>query len=388
MDDIKLDGKTVLVRLDLNSPMKNGKIVSDNRLRSYIHSLKELDGSKTVILAHQSRPGRDDFSTMEPHARKLSELLGKEVEYIDDIFGHSALQAIDRLKIGEILLLENVRFYSEEMLKRSAEKHARSHMVKNLSPHVDLFMNDAFSVAHRSHLSVVGFSPALPSIAGRTMEKEINALEKVLKGSKKPCLFVIGGRKVKDSIKIIKNVLSKKIADSVLLTGLVASVFLASKVDIGGPNIDFIRSQGYLDQIDPAKKLLNRFEKIKLPMDVALKKNGKRVESSIFDEISYPIYDIGSETIASFLREIGDAKTVVMKGPAGVFEEEEFSLGTFELLKAISKADFSVVGGGDTGAAVDSVDTRFSHVSTGGGACMAYLSGELLPGIEALKNEV
>ncbi len=392
MDDVKKRGKTVLCRLDLNSPMDpKGIILDDSRFRSHINTLKELEDSKVVIMTHQSRPGKNDFTTMEPHSRLLSKLMRREIDYIDDIFGSNALESIMRMNPGEIILLENCRFYSEESLERKPEEHAKTHMVKRLSTVCDIFMNDAFSVSHRSHLSVTGFTPELPSIAGRVMEKEIDSLNRGLSCSERPCIYVLGGAKVDDSIKVTKNVLEKGCADRVLVTGVVANVFLAaSGVDIGSTNLNFIEKQGYSDQISIARELLGRFDnKIGLPIDVAINRNDERVEEKV-DKLSTdsPIHDIGIETMVKFSQEIKNSKTVVMNGPAGVFEKEAFALGTNEIIRAGTQADFSVIGGGHIAAAAEQlgISGKFSHVSTGGGACIDFLAGEKLPGIEALRD--
>ncbi|MFZ2411776.1 MAG: phosphoglycerate kinase, partial [Candidatus Methanoperedens sp.] len=179
IDDIDVRGKTILCRLDLNSPMDpKGIILDDSRFRSHLTTLKELEDSKMVILSHQSRAGKSDFTTMEPHSKLLSKLMRKNVDYIDDIFGSHALDSIKKMDNGDVILLENVRFYSEESLERTPKEHAVSHMVRGLSPLCDVFMNDAFSVSHRSHLSVTGFTEVLPGIAGRVMEKEIDSLNR------------------------------------------------------------------------------------------------------------------------------------------------------------------------------------------------------------------
>jgi len=392
IDDMDLRGKTVLCRLDLNSPMDpNGTILDDIRFRSHLTTLKELEDSKVVILSHQSRPGKSDFTTMEPHSKLLSKLMRRNVEYIDDIFGSHALNSIKKMKKREVILLENTRFYSEENLKRTPKEHAKTHMVRRLSPLCDIFMNDAFSVSHRSHLSVTGFTGVLPSIAGRVMEKEIDSLNKGLSCNDRPCVYVLGGTKVDDSIKVTKNVLERGCADRVLVTGVVANVFLAAKgVKIGSSNMSFIEKQGYMDQIDIARELLSRFgENIGLPVDVALNKNEARVEEKVQNlNTELPIHDIGIETMVIFSREIASAKTVIMNGPAGVFEKEAFALGTNELIKAGTKSGFSVIGGGHIAAAAEQlgISNKFSHVSTGGGACIDFLAGEKLPGIEALKD--
>lgn len=392
IDDINIKEKTVLCRLDLNSPMDPmGIILDDSRFRSHITTLKELENSRIVILSHQSRPGKSDFTTMEPHAKLLSKLMRRNVDYIDDIFGSHAINSIKKMKVGDIILLENSRFYSEESLERTPKEHAKTHMVKRLTSVCDLFMNDAFSVSHRSHLSVTGFTETLPCIAGKVMEKEIDSLSRGLSCSERPCVYVLGGAKVDDSIKVTKNVLERGCADRVLVTGVVANVFLAaSGANIGSANLNFIEKQGYIEQIDIARDLLGRFGKsIGLPVDVALNKNDERVEEKVSRlKTDLPIHDIGIETMLNFSREITSAKTVVMNGPAGVFENEIFALGTNELIKAGTRSGFSVVGGGHIAAAAEQLglSSKFSHVSTGGGACIDFLAGEKLPGIEALKD--
>lgn len=392
MDDVDFHNKTVLCRLDLNSPMDpEGIILDDKRFRSHITTLKELEDSKVVILSHQSRPGKSDFTTLEPHSKLLSKLMRRNIDYVDDIFGSNAIDSIKKMKQEDIILLENTRFYSEEMLERTPEEHAKTHMVRRLAPVCDIFLNDAFSVSHRSHISITGFTMVLPSIAGRVMEKEIECLSKCLYSSAHPCIFVLGGTKVDDSIKVIKNVLEKGNADKILVTGVVSSVFLAaSGVRIGDSNMNLIRKLGYARHIDIAQSLLRRFKnKICLPVDVALNKNEKRVEEKVENlNTDLPINDIGIETMVEFSQEISKAKTVIMNGPAGVFENNDFALGTYELIKAGTKSEFSVIGGGHIAAAVEQLglSDKFSHVSTGGGACIDFLAGEKLPGIETLRN--
>lgn len=392
LDDINTKGKTVLCRLDLNSPMDpNGTILDDSRFRSHLTTLRELEDSKVIILSHQSRPGKSDFTTMEPHSKILSKMMRRNVDYVDDIFGSHAVSSIKKMGKGDTIMLENTRFYSEESLERTPKEHTRTHMVKQLSPLCDIFMNDAFSVSHRSHLSVTGFTKVLPSMAGRVMEKEIDSLNRGLSCNDRPCIYVLGGTKVDDSIKVTKNVLEKGCADRVLVTGVVANVFLAaSGVKIGSANMSFIEKQGYLPQVEIARGLLSVFKKnIGLPVDVALNKNDERVEEKVHNlNTELPIHDIGIETMVRFSEEISSSKTVVMNGPAGVFEKDAFALGTQELIKAGAKSGFSVIGGGHIAAAAEQmgISNKFSHVSTGGGACIDFLAGEKLPGIEALKD--
>lgn len=393
IDDFDTKDKTVIVRVDINTPMDTeGNILDDMRIKSHISTLKDLENAKVVVLAHQSRPGKKDFTTMRSHAERLSEYLGKTVQYVDDIFGSHAQNTIKSMKNGDIVLLENVRFFSEETLERTAAEHSKSYMVKNLVPIVDIYLNDAFAVSHRGHLSILGFTELLPTGAGRVMEKEILSLDRGIKGGARPCVFVLGGAKVDDSIKVAENVLTNEGADKVLLTGVVANVALAaSGVDIGKVNMDFIESQGYTDQIAIAKDLLTKFNgRIILPLDVALNNGGKRQEVSINElpESNLPINDIGLETIVTFSKEIKNAKTVVLNGPAGLSEIEEFSLGTHEIIKAAVHSEYSIAGGGHISAEIRNLgyDDDFSHLSTGGGACIDYLAGQELPGVAALKK--
>ena len=392
MDDVMLDNKRVLVRVDFNSPMDpSGNILDDKRIRSHLDTLRALEDCRVVLMAHQSRAGKKDYTTLEAHARLATRLLRRDVAYIDDIFGSHAQKAIKSMAAGEVLLLENTRFYAEENMNRSAADHAKSHMVKKLAPLFDLFINDAFAVSHRSHCSVVGFTEVLPSYAGLLMDREITALDKALKGSEHPTVFSLGGTKADDSIKVTQNVLSRGGADRILTSGVVATVFMMAKgIDVGEANRKFVEDQEYLDQIPIAAKLLHDYPgKIMLPVDVALNKNGERVEVSVDKlPVALPIADIGLETIVSYCKYLKEARVSVLNGPAGVFEQEKFKLGTSELLKAATESGYSIAGGGHSVAAIEQLglEPQFSHVSMGGGASITYLSGEPLPGIEALKK--
>ncbi|HNZ05559.1 MAG TPA: phosphoglycerate kinase [Methanothrix soehngenii] len=392
MEDVKLDNKRVLVRVDFNSPMDpSGNILDDKRIKSHLDTLRALEDCRVVLMAHQSRAGKKDYTTMEAHARSATRLLRRDVTYIDDIFGSHAREAIRSLMPGEVLLLENTRFYAEENMNRTPADHAKSHMVKRLAPLFDLFINDAFAVSHRSHCSVVGFTEVLPSIAGLLMDKEITALDKGLKGDEHPTIYSLGGTKADDSIKVIENVLRRGGADKILTSGVVATVFLmAAGINIGEANRKFVEDQEYLEQIPIAAKLLAEYpDKIAMPVDVALNKNGERIDvavSALSNDL--PIADIGLETIVDYSKELKDARVTVMNGPAGIFEQEKFKLGTSELLKASAESDYSIAGGGHSVAAIEQLglEPKFSHVSMGGGASITYLSGEPLPGIEALKK--
>jgi phosphoglycerate kinase len=392
MDDVILDNKRVLVRVDFNSPMDpSGNILDDKRIKSHLDTLRALEDCRVVLMAHQSRAGKKDYTTLEAHARQATRLLRRDVVYIDDIFGSHAREAIKSLVPGEVILLENTRFYAEENMNRTPADHAKSHMVKKLAPLFDLFINDAFAVSHRSHCSVVGFTEVLPSIAGILMDKEITALDKGMKGNEHPTVFSLGGTKADDSIKVTKNVLGRGGADKILTSGVVATVFMmAAGIDVGDANRKFVEDQEYLEQIPIAAKLLREYPgKIAMPVDVALNKNGERVEVAVdMLPTDLPIADIGLETIVNYSKDLKDARVTVTNGPTGIFEQEKFRLGTAELLKAATQSGYSIVGGGHSIAAIDQLglESKFSHVSMGGGASITYLSGEPLPGIEALKK--
>jgi len=390
LDDVNPHGKSVLVRIDINSPILDSTILDTTRFESHIPTLKELEECKLVILAHQSRPGKKDFTTLENHARVLSRLLGREVEYIDEVFSSRAIERIKNARIGDIILLENIRFYAEEQLKRSPEEHSSSFIVRKLYPHFAIFVNDAFSASHRAHASLVDFPPVIPSVAGRLVEKEVMALTKALKSPGRK-VFILGGAKVDDSVKVLKNVLMNGIADKVVLTGVVATYFFMLKgYEIGEENRKIVEeNKGSLSD-DEMREILNRYgDKIVLPVDLGVDVDGKR-ENMTLSELdgNGRIMDIGVETIEMLKSEIPEYDIAVINGPAGVFEDDRFALGTFEVLRAVSKAGYSVVGGGhiSTAARMIGIDRKMSHVSTGGGASLMFLSGERLVALEVLKE--
>lgn len=395
MDNLEVEGKTVLVRVDINSPVdpQSGAILDDTRMRLHAETIRELSdrGARTVIMAHQSRPGKKDFTTLEQHSHKLSEILGRPVRYVEDIFGSAARENIRELRNSEILLLENVRFYSEEVLKRAPEEQAETHLVRKLTPLIDYFINDAFAAAHRSQPSLVGFALRVPSAAGRVMERELRTLRSALENVERPCVYVLGGVKVDDSIMVMKNVLENGSADLVLTTGLVANIFLAGcGVKIGKVNMEFIKNRGYCDFIKVAKNLKKRFpEKILVPIDVAISRDGKRVDVPVKKIPNYPIQDIGMETIKLYAERIREARTLFANGPAGVFENPDFSIGTEDILNAISSSEgFSIIGGGHLAAAAAKMgfEDKIGHISSGGGASISLLAGEELPAVRVLEE--
>lgn len=395
MDDFRFDNKTVLIRIDINSPVdpSSGLILDDTRMKLHSETLKELSdkGAKTVILAHQSRPGKKDFTTLEQHSNVLSKIVGKPIKYIDDIFGSSAKEAIRDLKSGEFLLLENVRFYSEEILNRDADEQAKTHLVQNLVPLIDFYINDAFATAHRSQTSLVGFAHEVPSIAGRVMEKELTILYGAIENVQRPCVYVLGGVKVDDSIEVMENVLENGSADFVLTSGLVANIFLlASKGNIGKCNEEFIVNKGYSNFVDVASRLLDKFsDKILIPVDVAVSEDGKRVDVSSDEIPNLSIFDIGTKTIHKYAEVIRNAKTLFANGPAGVFEDPLFSMGTDDILNSIASSEgFSIIGGGHLAAAAVQMgfEENMDHISSGGGASINLLAGKELPVVKVLND--
>jgi len=397
LDDINVKGKTVLVRVDFNSPVdpQTLKVLDDTRIKAHGETtIKELTekGAKTVILAHQGRPGDPDFITLQQHTEILSKILGKPVKYVDDLYGEQAKTAIKNLKQGEVIVLKNTRTYADEQKSKTPEEHAKSEFIKTLAQLADVFVNDAFSAAHRAHASVVGFSAVLPTVAGRIMERELKALNQVLESPKKPCVFILGGAKADDSLEISKYVLKNNIADYVLTGGITGHLFmLANGTDLGKPNMDLLEKQGVLRLVPGIKELLVTFEgKVYAPIDVAVDDNGKRKElpvSSLPTEL--PIFDIGTQTIKLYRQIIHKAKSIVISGPPGVYEKKEFLKGTKEILEAAaaSKA-FSLVGGGHTIAAVQElrITGKMSYISTAGGALIEYLMGKTLPAVAALEE--
>ncbi len=397
MDEFNFKNKIVLVRVDFNSPVdpKTKKVLDDTRIRAHAEStIKELvnKGAKTVILAHQGRPGDADFIPMEQHAALLGEALNMSVKYVDDVFGEKAQSAIKALKRGEVLVLGNVRGVSNEQNKGTPEEHSKTEFVMNLAPLADIFINDAFAAAHRAHVSMVGFTAVLPSAAGRIMERELKALGKVLEAPEKPSVFVIGGAKGDDSLEISSYVLKNEIADNVLTGGVIGHIFLVAKgFDLGKGNMAFLEKKELMSLVPGIKKLMEQFpDAIITPIDLAMEVNKKRKEIDVGDlPTDNNIFDIGTKTANKFAEIVMNAKTIVVSGPVGVFENPEFKKGSKIVLEAVAKSEgFSLVGGGHTVATVEKLGLydKMSYVSTAGGALIEFLMGKQLPGVVALEK--
>jgi phosphoglycerate kinase len=391
--ELGCNGKTVLLRLDLNSPIDptSNLILDDKRFREHLPTIRTLSDSRVVIITHQSRPGKKDFTTLEAHAEKLEHLLGKPVKYVDSIFGRHALEAVHTMKIGDVIMLENVRFNAEENLTLKPEEAKKTHLVKKLAAMADVFVNDAFGTAHRSQPTIVGLPLAMRSAGGLLMEKEVAILSKVFSGAPRPVCMVLGGTKVDDSIDVARHVLANGIADQVMVIGVVANVFLmAAGYNIGKPSTQLITQLKYLPEIEKAKEILSLYrDRVVMPESVAVRQDNHRVEYPI-DRIpeDTPVLDLGMDALASLVQTLKKSATVVFNGPAGVFEDVDFATGTYELLRAASKVEFSVVGGGHTAAVIEKlgIEHDFTHISTGGGACIEFLTGKKLPAVDALEQ--
>jgi phosphoglycerate kinase len=397
MDDFDLKNKTVLLRVDFNSPLdpQTKKIINDERIRAHAKAtISELvkKGAKTVILAHQGRPGEPDFIPLKQHAALLGKELNMPVKYVDDVFGEAAQNAIKALKSGEVLVLGNVRGVPNEQTKGTPEEHAKTEFVRNLAPLADIFINDAFAAAHRAHISMVGFTAVLPSAAGRIMERELKALGKVLEAPEHPSVFVIGGAKGDDSLDISRYVLKNDIADNVLTGGVIGHIFLVAKgFDLGKGNMAFLEKKELMGLVPGIKELMQQYPgAIVVPVDLAMEVDKKRKEIDVDDlPTDNNIFDIGTKTAKKFADIILKAKTIVVSGPVGVFENPEFKKGSQIVLEAVANSDgFSLVGGGHTVAAVEKLGLadKMSYISTAGGALIEFLMGKRLPGVAALEK--
>ena len=398
MGDFPLGGATVLLRLDVNSPINplDGSFLDDTRVREHLTTLRELAGSKVVVMAHQSKAGKEDYTALKEHARVIGNLTRRPTKYVDDLFGSHAVSEIRAMKDGDIVVLENTRFYAEEELlsNKSFDLQAKAHIVRRLAPEVDYFINDAYAAAHRSQPTLVGFTRVLPSMGGRLVEREMAAIERALHSGSHPAVAVLGGAKVDDSIAVMKNMLKNGSIDAVLTGGVVAHIaMMAAGVKLGEG------SEAYLEKDVPAWRDLvaqtqaimkERPDAVKVPTDVVVNHAGHRLglKASALPHPD-PIYDIGLDTMTAYAKIIAEARVIVANGPVGVFELEEFAVGTRGIMKAIadSKA-YKVVGGGHTAALVTQLGMagKVDHVSTGGGALISHLGGEPMPVLQALTE--
>jgi len=395
LEDFNFKDRTVLLRVDINAPLDKStlQIINDSRIRRVIPTVRELVGkrAKVVILAHQSRKGKWDFIPLEQHAKHLERHMNYPVRYVNDVIGEDAKNAIRSLMSGEVLLLGNVRELECESKELSMEEHSTSELVDALTPLVDYYISDAFGAAHRSQCSLVGFPMRLPSASGRLMAKEVFALQSIFGDPRRPSVFILGGAKFGDVSKMISHVLGTDLADNVILTGLAGNAYsMARGTDIGKASADVLKDELTQENLEAARKVMSEYgQRIILPVDVAVERNGKRVSVLMGDmPTEEPAIDIGDDSIKKFRKVILSSKTSFMSGPSGMYEKEGFDKGTKVLMAAmIESKGQSVIGGGHTVGAADKfgMTDSFSYVSTAGGALETFLLGGTLPAVDALE---
>lgn len=388
--DFKLNNKRVIIRCDLNVPIKDGVILDDNRIKESLATIKYAsnNGAKVILLSHLGR-----IKTMEdkvknnlrPVANRLSELLDKKVEFIEETRGKVLEESIDKMKSKDIILIQNTRYEDFPNKKESSNDEELGKYWASLG---DIFINDAFGTAHRSHASNVGIASNLPSGIGFLMEKELTMLGDVLNEPKRPYVVIAGGAKMNDKIKVIDKLIEK--ADYVLLGGGIANTFLTAK------GFDLKSSIYDKESIDHVNELMDRYpDKIILPVDgygSSDYQDGLNVTYCTLDKVpdNIMILDIGPESIKLFSKYIDSSKTIFWNGPVGVSEFDNFKYGTEELCKCLARSSASaVIGGGDSAAAAIKFGYKdtFAHISTGGGASMEFIEGKDLPGISSIEDK-
>ena len=391
LKDVDLTGKTVLMRVDFNVPIKNGVISDDNRIVQALKSIRFVidAGAKLILTSHLGRPADapDPEFSLKPVAEHLATLVDAPVHFATDCIGPERDKVVAAAKPGEIVLLENVRFHKEE-------KKNDSEFAKKLSSGADLFVNDAFGSSHRAHASVSGVTEYLqPSVSGFLLEKEIRYLEESVNSPSRPFVAILGGAKVSDKIGVIENLLTK--VDSIVVGGGMTYTFYKAKgLPVGNSLVEE-------DKVELAKELLAKAEKagvnFMLPIDsVVAKEFSNDAEFEVVDqdgiEDGWMALDIGPQSSIAFGNLIKQARTVLWNGPMGVFEMSNFADGTFEVAKALAavteEGATTIIGGGDSAAAIKKagLEDKVSHVSTGGGASLEYLEGKVLPGVAALTD--
>ena len=387
--DIDIKGKKVLVRCDFNVPYdENRKITDNRRIVAALPTIKYLieNNCKVILCSHLGRPKgevKPEFS-LNIVAEELSKLLGKEVKLAKDVVGESAKELSSSLKEGEVMILENVRF-------EAGEEKNDEELSKAFASLAEVFVNDAFGTAHRAHSSTTGVASYLPAVSGFLIEKELNFMGTALENPERPFMAILGGKKVSDKIGVIEALLEK--VDVLMIGGAMAYTFFKSM----GYNVG--NSICELDKLDLAKEIMSKAKskgvKLMLPIDTKIGKEfDPNTESKIvkFTEIpdGWEGYDIGTETIKIYSEELQKAKTVIWNGPLGLFEFDQFAVGTNSIAKILADVDaVKIIGGGDSAAAIEKAGLaeKFTHISTGGGASLEFLEGKKLPGIEALQDK-
>lgn len=387
--DIDVKGRKVLVRCDFNVPQDENQNITDNtRIIASLPTIKYLleNNAKVILCSHLGRPKgeiKKEFS-LAPVAKELSNQLKIDVKLAEDIIGESAKKIADNLKEGEIMLLENVRFDARE------EKNDPE-FAKQLASLADIYVNDAFGTSHRAHASTAGVADYLPAVSGFLIQKELDFMGKALENPERPFVAILGGKKVSDKIGVINSLLEK--VDTLIIGGAMAYTFFkAQGYEVGDSICELDKLDLALELIEKAK---NKGVKLMLPVDTKIGKEFKEdTESKIVKYSEIPAhwegFDIGPDTIEMYKEEVRKAKTIVWNGPLGLFEFDQFAIGTNEIAKELAKVDaVTIIGGGDSAAAVEKagVADKMTHISTGGGASLEFLEGKKLPGIECLENK-
>ncbi|MBN1068893.1 phosphoglycerate kinase [Clostridium botulinum] len=389
IEDIQVKGKKVLVRCDFNVPLKDGVITDENRLNGALPTIKYLveNGAKVILCSHMGKPKGEPKPelSLAPVAKRLSELLGKEIKFAPDntVVGENAKAAVAEMKDGDIVLLENTRYRKEET--KNGEEFS-----KELASLAEIFVNDAFGTAHRAHCSTVGVTDYIDTaVCGYLIQKELKFLGNAVETPEKPFVAILGGAKVSDKIAVINNLLDK--VDTIIIGGGMAYTFLkAQGYEIGTSLVEE-------DRLDYAKEMIAKAEekgvKFLLPVDHRVAAEFKDVEATVTNDQNIPTgnmgLDIGPKTEIVYANAIKDAKTVIWNGPMGVFEFENFNKGTIAVAKAMADSNATtIIGGGDSAAAVNILGfgDKMTHISTGGGASLEFLEGKVLPGISALND--
>jgi phosphoglycerate kinase len=403
IDEGEFSSKSVLLRVDINSPIDGatGLIVNDNRIQKSVTTIQDLSdkGAKLVIIAHQGdTTDYRSLISLKEHAGRLAEAVGKPIDFIEDIAGPAAVEKIQSLQDGEILLLDNIRYLVEEastfedVVKQEPADMVNCYMIRRLAPLFDAYVNDAFAAAHRNSPSMVGFQEVLPSYAGRLLMNELAALQAITSDPARPCIYILGGARAGDAFGMIEQVLKDGSADKILMTGLVGQIFMiADGVDIGKSSAGFVSYKGFDQYIAPAKEFLDNYPGIiAYASDVAVKVGNARANVALADITDdMDLADIGDQTIADYCEVIGKAKTIFVNGPCGIYEDEMFEKGTKTLWNAVADAEgYSVIGGGDSVTSfVKYTDiSKVDYVSTAGGALIRYLSGIELPLLKAISK--
>ena len=381
-----IKGLKVLVRCDLNVPIRNGKVLDDFRIKKLIPTIDYLrnQGAKIILITHLGEPkGRDLSFSVRPVAKRLWELVQGRLKFVNDTIGKRVEKEIDEMKEGDIIVLENLRFYKEE--EQNDDDFSRS-----LARLGDIFVQDAFGACHRNHSSIVGITKYIDSFPGLLLEEEIRVLSDALVSPDRPLVSIVGGFKVSSKIKVIKSLLDK--SDYLLLGGRVANSLLISK---GLYVKDLLSSEEELMEV--AKEINLTDPNLQLPIDgvmglINFDEDYSRIGGIGSIRKEEDVYDIGPETIEKYKNILSTAKTIIWNGPLGYFEKEKFSKGTEEIAKMIGQINrevFSIVGGGETVEAIQKlgIENQFDHISTGGGAMLDFIAGKELPGIKALEYE-